>query len=82
MEEPTGKNLFFDINISMIIKSFMLLVEPTTSASGPAYSYDDLFPALPESALPKFTAPNNSKWRIGSSVVTQVDLKIKTSFVY
>lgn len=54
---------------------FLVVEAPTTSAavaapSGPAYSYDDLFPALPESATPKFTAP---AWkRIGSSVVTQV----------
>lgn len=54
------------------------VVEPTTSAaavappSGPAYSYDDLFPALPESATPKFTAPATNRMRIGSSIVTQV----------
>ncbi|CRK92791.1 CLUMA_CG006242, isoform A [Clunio marinus] len=51
------------------------IVESTstaTPAGAPAYSYDDLFPALPESATPKFTAPTNNKMRIGSSVITQV----------
>ncbi|CAO1311381.1 unnamed protein product [Diamesa hyperborea] len=44
-----------------------------SATAAPAYSYDDLFPALPESATPKFSqAPNNNKMRIGSSVVTQV----------
>lgn len=40
-------------------------------------SYDDLFPALPESTLPTSNAVNhmgqwNNKMRVGSSVVTQV----------
>lgn len=55
------------------------VVEPPTNntaavaAAAPAYSYDDLFPALPESAPPKFPVqPVNNKMRIGSSVVTQV----------
>lgn len=50
--------------------------QPTTSNNNAsqAFSYDDLFPALPESATPKFpaaVASNNIK-RIGSTVVTQV----------
>lgn len=49
--------------------------QPTTSNNASqAFSYDDLFPALPESATPKFptaVASNNIK-RIGSTVVTQV----------
>ena len=51
-----------------------VIEQPTTSNSAAAFSYDDLFPALPESATPKFpaaVASNNIK-RIGSTVVTQV----------
>jgi polyribonucleotide nucleotidyltransferase len=53
-------------------------IEPSTSAAiatnNVAYSYDDLFPALPESSTPRFSnaAPSNNIKRIGSSVVTQV----------
>lgn len=46
--------------------------EESTSKSGTAYTYDILFPALPESVTPKFPAPTNNNLRIGSSVVTQV----------
>lgn len=50
--------------------------QPSTSSSGQnaAFSYDDLFPALPESSTPKFpaaVAQNNIK-RIGTTIVTQV----------
>jgi len=52
-----------------------VMEQPTTSTNASqAFSYDDLFPALPESATPKFpaaVASNNIK-RIGSTVVTQV----------
>lgn len=41
-------------------------VEPSAAP----YSYDDLFPALPESSQPKFPATNN-KFRIGT-IITQV----------
>lgn len=50
--------------------------QPSTSSvnNAQAFSYDDLFPALPESTTPKFpaSAPTNNIKRIGSSVVTQV----------
>ena len=71
-------SLFF---INLIILYSYTVIEQATSTNNvavsataaPAYSYDDLFPALPESATPKFSqAPNNNKMRIGSSVVTQV----------
>jgi hypothetical protein len=43
----------------------------------PVYSYDDLFPALPETAAPSQDPSDtrnqwNQKMRLGSSVVTQV----------
>lgn len=47
--------------------------QPQQNSNNPAACYDDLFPALPESALPKFNnVPQNNKMRVGSSVVTQV----------
>ncbi|CAH0554703.1 unnamed protein product [Brassicogethes aeneus] len=50
------------------------------AASAPTPSYDDLFPALPESSQPKqsnntvgqWGSSNNNKMRVGSSVITQV----------
>lgn len=66
----------------MILNFSNLVIEPSTStaaappsaANNVAYSYDDLFPALPESSTPRFpnAAPSNSIKRIGSTVVTQV----------
>jgi hypothetical protein len=49
--------------------------EPPTST--PTYSYDEVFPALPESAPGDQPSSNqmgqwNNKMRVGSSVVTQV----------
>lgn len=76
MEEQNGKD-FLRSRRSNLTDS-PLVVEPTSSsaavapASAPAYSYDDLFPALPESATPKFSVPTINKLRIGSSIVTQV----------
>jgi hypothetical protein len=82
MEEPTGKRrqkyekapmIDFDFDLFSVVEATTSAPAPTpAAASGPAYSYDDLFPALPESTTPKFSAPANNKMRIGSSVVTQV----------
>jgi polyribonucleotide nucleotidyltransferase len=48
-------------------------MENAEQHSGAAYSYDDLFPALPASAPPRFPATTqNNRMRVGSSVVTQV----------
>lgn len=47
--------------------------QPQQNNNNAAACYDDLFPALPESALPKFNNVPNNKMRVGSSVVTQVD---------
>lgn len=46
----------------------------TVEPSAAPYSYDDLFPALPESSQPKFQATNN-KFRIGTTIITQVSSK-------
>lgn len=72
-------SIFLFINL-IILYSYTVIEQSTSTnnvavsaTAAPAYSYDDLFPALPESATPKFSqAPNNNKMRIGSSVVTQV----------
>lgn len=56
--------------------SQIVIEQPTTSNNAQAFSYDDLFPALPESSTPKFpaaVATTNIK-RIGTTVVTQVKL--------
>lgn len=70
-----------------LIKKIKIVIEPstssaaaaaTTSNNNAAYSYDDLFPALPESSTPRFpsAAPaTNSIKRIQNTVVTQVILE-------
>ncbi|KAK6618489.1 hypothetical protein RUM43_013682 [Polyplax serrata] len=50
---------------------------PAPVAETTSYSYDEVFPALPQSSIPTSTAVNhlgqrNNKMRIGSSIVTQV----------
>lgn len=53
-------------------------------AAGPAYSYDALFPALPES-FPSFmsNSASTNMTRVESSVVTQVNIyNQRTSLLY
>jgi hypothetical protein len=62
-----------------VILNFLLSVveQPSTYKKNEnVNSYDDLFPALPESETPKFQNTAN-KWRVESSVVTQVNLQKK-----
>jgi hypothetical protein len=53
------------------------MMEGEAAYEPPTYSYDEVFPALPESAPGSQPAANqlgqwNNKMRVGSSVVTQV----------
>lgn len=69
MDGINGEITFFHLRydkISNCIVQSTFTVEPSAAP----YSYDDLFPALPESTQPKFPATNN-KFRIGT-IITQV----------
>jgi hypothetical protein len=74
--EDQGNKLKLYLKMMQIKQNFNLVIEPSTSTvvTTNNYSYDDLFPALPESATPRFpnVASSNNIKRIGSSVVTQV----------
>lgn len=55
------------------------VMEEEAAYEPPTYRYDEIFPALPESAVSSSPTCNqlgqwNNKMRIGSSVVTQVRL--------
>ena len=59
------------------------VMEEEAAYEPPTYTYDEVFPALPESVTSASPAVNqlgqwNNKMRIGSSVVTQVSFNISS----
>ena len=63
------------------------VMEEEAAYEPPTYTYDEVFPALPESVTSASPTVNqlgqwNNKMRIGSSVVTQVSVLFSYSFRY